>query len=306
MHTGEYHAFFHGQEMLWIRISMRALLTLIKVVFRGDGETNLVILQQAVPRTPIRFQIQTHVSFQSLKYIKRVALKQASLLNSISPFVICLEGCLSSYLLSIMLSETEGQSPRLPTLVTYCQRGEFSIALPLHSYVDDITFSPLYIYRMYVLKSIEYDRSRLMQVMVQAISSLGDDHIRYDVIKPVLECCSADTLLRLEQTSPVRPVSFHHAFIPESPPHSVLKMIPLVSPIDLAIPLQLSHVIKEIWQRLCRRGFPLSFEQYLQEGSEAPKSWREQYFVSSFLCFRTSLDKGRSCYERLRPNGLNY
>jgi hypothetical protein len=56
MHTGEYHAFFHGQEMLWIRISMRGLLVLQcnKVVFRfrGDGETNLVILQQALPERP--------------------------------------------------------------------------------------------------------------------------------------------------------------------------------------------------------------------------------------------------------------
>ena len=57
-----------------------------------------------------------------------------------------------------------------------------------------------------------------MQAMVLAICSLGDDHIRYDVIKPVLECCSADTLLRLEQSSPVRVLPFHHAFIPDPPP----------------------------------------------------------------------------------------
>ncbi|KAG0698370.1 RNA polymerase II transcription factor SIII subunit A-domain-containing protein [Suillus ampliporus] len=105
-----------------------------------------------------------------------------------------------------MLSDTEGQSRRLPTLVTYCQR-------VLSTYTD-------------------------------SISSLGDDAIRYDVIKPVLECCSADTLLRLEQSSPY-----------------------------------LENDTSEIWQRLCWRTFPLLAERYLQEGSEAPESWREQYFL---------------------------
>ncbi|KAG1723210.1 RNA polymerase II transcription factor SIII subunit A-domain-containing protein [Suillus lakei] len=105
-----------------------------------------------------------------------------------------------------MLSEAEGQSRRLPTLVTYCQR-------VLSTYTD-------------------------------SISSLGDDAIRYDVIKPVLECCSADTLLRLEQSSPY-----------------------------------LENDTSEIWQRLCWRTFPLLAEQYLQEGSEAPESWREQFFL---------------------------
>ncbi|OAX35913.1 hypothetical protein K503DRAFT_722287 [Rhizopogon vinicolor AM-OR11-026] len=105
-----------------------------------------------------------------------------------------------------MLFETEGQSRRLPTLVTYCQR-------ILSTYTD-------------------------------SISSLGDDHIRYDVIKPVLECCSADTLLRLEQSSPY-----------------------------------LQNDTSEIWRHLCRKAFPLLSEQYSQEGSETPESWREQYFL---------------------------
>lgn len=105
-----------------------------------------------------------------------------------------------------MLSESEGQSRRLPTLVTFCQR-------VLSTYTD-------------------------------SISSLGADAIRYDVIKPVLECCSADTLLHLEQSSPY-----------------------------------LENDTSEIWQRLCWRTFPLLAEQYLQEGSEAPESWREQFFL---------------------------
>jgi hypothetical protein len=35
-----------------------------------------------------------------------------------------------------------------------------------------------------------------------AITSLGDD-LTYDLVKPVLERCDADQLLRLEHTSPV-------------------------------------------------------------------------------------------------------
>ncbi|KAG1861749.1 RNA polymerase II transcription factor SIII subunit A-domain-containing protein [Suillus subalutaceus] len=104
------------------------------------------------------------------------------------------------------MSDSECQSRRLPTLVTYCQR-------VLSTYTD-------------------------------SISSLGDDAIRYDVIKPVLECCSADTLLRLEQSSPY-----------------------------------LENDTSEIWQRLCWKSFPLLAEQYLQEGSEAPESWRDQFFL---------------------------
>ncbi|KAG2097414.1 RNA polymerase II transcription factor SIII subunit A-domain-containing protein [Suillus cothurnatus] len=104
------------------------------------------------------------------------------------------------------MSDSESQSRRLPTLVTYCQR-------VLSTYTD-------------------------------SISSLGDDAIRYDVIKPVLECCSADTLLRLEQSSPY-----------------------------------LENDTSEIWERLCWKTFPLLAEQYLHEGSEAPESWREQFFL---------------------------
>ncbi|KAG2060549.1 hypothetical protein BDR06DRAFT_469598 [Suillus hirtellus] len=104
------------------------------------------------------------------------------------------------------MSEAEGQSRRLPTLVTYCQR-------VLSTYTD-------------------------------SISSLGDEAIRYDVIKPVLECCSADTLLRLEQSSPF-----------------------------------LENDTSEIWRRLCWKTFPLLAEQYFQEGSEAPESWRKQFFL---------------------------
>jgi len=53
---------------------------------------------------------------------------------------------------------------------------------------------------------------RVLSAHADAITCLGDD-IRYDVIKPVLECCSADTLLRLEQSSPVS-LFRNHIIIP--------------------------------------------------------------------------------------------
>ncbi|KAG2113678.1 hypothetical protein BD769DRAFT_1630062 [Suillus cothurnatus] len=102
------------------------------------------------------------------------------------------------------MSDSESQSRRLPTLIVRAE-------------------------------DVKRYRPRLM-VTRPAISSLGDDAIRYDVIKPVLECCSADTLLRLEQSSPY-----------------------------------LENDTSEIWERLS--------EQYLHEGSEAPESWREQFFL---------------------------
>ncbi|KAF9246428.1 RNA polymerase II transcription factor SIII subunit A-domain-containing protein [Melanogaster broomeanus] len=76
-----------------------------------------------------------------------------------------------------------------------------------------------------------------------AISCLGDD-IRYDVIKPVLECCSADTLLRLEQSSPY-----------------------------------LEEDTSDLWKRLCFKSYPLLAEQLIQHGNVQSESWREQYFL---------------------------
>lgn len=90
---------------------------------------------------------------REVTYIKWPACTQAGA-SLLDPFVICLERCLSGSLLSLMLSDNEGQSRRLPTLVTYCQRSEFSIVLPLRSYVDIFMFSPLYIRRLYVSKSV--------------------------------------------------------------------------------------------------------------------------------------------------------
>ncbi|KAI6028495.1 RNA polymerase II transcription factor SIII subunit A-domain-containing protein [Pisolithus orientalis] len=104
-----------------------------------------------------------------------------------------------------MLSESEGQSRRIPTLASYCQR--------------------------------------VLSAHADALSCLGDD-IRYDLIKPVLECCSAETLLRLEQSSPY-----------------------------------LQENTSDLWERLCFKTYPLLVEQLARNGELRPESWREQFFL---------------------------
>ncbi|KAL4067724.1 RNA polymerase II transcription factor SIII subunit A-domain-containing protein [Scleroderma citrinum] len=104
-----------------------------------------------------------------------------------------------------MSSESENQSRRIPTLVSYCQR--------------------------------------VLSVHADALSCLGDG-IRYGLIQPVLECCSADTLLRLEQSSPY-----------------------------------LGENTSDLWERLCFKTYPLLTEQLTRSGELQPDSWREQFFL---------------------------
>ncbi|KAI9571451.1 hypothetical protein HD554DRAFT_2236595, partial [Boletus coccyginus] len=89
---------------------------------------------------------------------------------------------------------------------------------------------------------------RVLSAHADAITCLGHD-VRYDVIKPVLECCSADTLLRLEQSSPV--------------------IYPPVA----------DQMSSDLWQRLCFKSYPLLAEQFTRNFDEQPESWRDQYFL---------------------------
>ncbi|KIL00933.1 hypothetical protein PAXRUDRAFT_821139 [Paxillus rubicundulus Ve08.2h10] len=103
-----------------------------------------------------------------------------------------------------MASENDASPRRVPTLVSYCQR--------------------------------------VLSAHADALSCLGDD-IRYDVIKPVLECCSADTLLRLEQSCPC-----------------------------------LEGDTSDLWERLCFKSYPLLSEQIPRNGIQS-EPWRDQYFL---------------------------
>lgn len=104
-----------------------------------------------------------------------------------------------------MASESDPALRRVPSLVSYCQRGEqpLSRSRPAPVLTPSSPFSSC---RWYVLSSLLL----LDLISPAAITCLGDD-VRYDVVKPVLECCSADTLLRLEQSSPVSPSRFSTA-----------------------------------------------------------------------------------------------
>jgi len=104
-----------------------------------------------------------------------------------------------------MASESDVTLRRVPSLVSYCQR--------------------------------------ILSAHADAITCLGDD-VRYDVIKPVLECCSADTLLRLEQSSPY-----------------------------------LEQDTSDLWEHLCFKSYPLLAERLARNADEQSQSWRDQYFL---------------------------
>jgi len=84
---------------------------------------------------------------------------------------------------------------------------------------------------------------RVAAVHVDAISSLGDE-LRYDLVKPILERCTVDQLLRLEQASP---------YLKKDTP--------------------------EIWKELCFRTYPTAAERYHRGEIQEQESWKDQYFV---------------------------
>ncbi|KAG7092654.1 hypothetical protein E1B28_008991 [Marasmius oreades] len=75
-----------------------------------------------------------------------------------------------------------------------------------------------------------------------SISSLGD--MSYDLVKPILEGCSAETLLRLEKASP-----------------------------------HFQEETQEIWRNICFRSYSKATERYREGESSSPKCWRNYYFV---------------------------
>ncbi|CAL1705280.1 unnamed protein product [Somion occarium] len=76
---------------------------------------------------------------------------------------------------------------------------------------------------------------------VERLTSLGVD-FRFDLVRPILQHCSAETLSRLEQATP-----------------------------------HLAQDTSDLWQALCFQVYPLLAQQ--QYSDEAPESWRDAYFV---------------------------
>ncbi|TFK42350.1 RNA polymerase II transcription factor SIII subunit A-domain-containing protein [Crucibulum laeve] len=104
-----------------------------------------------------------------------------------------------------MYSDAEPSGRRVPTLVQLCQR--------------------------------------VAGVNVDCINSLGDE-LRYDLVKPILERCSTDQLLRLEHASP-----------------------------------HLQKDTPEIWRDLCFRKYPSEVERHAVEAVQEPESWKDHYFM---------------------------
>jgi elongin-A len=96
-----------------------------------------------------------------------------------------------------MTTDLETSNRRIPTLVTLCQRGEDD---RLHRKTDRL--HPLTVASTHV--DCMCRRSRIIPGSNSciAITGLGDD-LTYPLVKPILERCSAEQLLRLEHASPV-------------------------------------------------------------------------------------------------------
>ncbi|KAI0341650.1 hypothetical protein BDW22DRAFT_1358482 [Trametopsis cervina] len=81
---------------------------------------------------------------------------------------------------------------------------------------------------------------RVASAHVENMSSLGDN-IRIDLVRPILQNCPAEALVRLENATP-----------------------------------EICCETPEMWKALCFRSFPLLAQQ--QYSTEQPESWREAYF----------------------------
>ena len=115
----------------------------------------------------------------------------------------------SSLSTSTMSSESEPGGRRVPTLVQHCQRGELSSITPsVFTILTGMPTSGLCPCREYVSAALSPSSRQLTTaydapVAEKDICSLGEGW-RYDLIKPVLESCTPETLLRFEQADPVR------------------------------------------------------------------------------------------------------
>ncbi|XP_006457924.1 hypothetical protein AGABI2DRAFT_199007 [Agaricus bisporus var. bisporus H97] len=77
----------------------------------------------------------------------------------------------------------------------------------------------------------------------ESITTLGDN-LSYSLVKPILERCSAEQLLKLEESSP-----------------------------------HIQDDSLELWVQLCIRKYPTAVGRYLDDDSLEPISWRERYMI---------------------------
>jgi hypothetical protein len=107
-----------------------------------------------------------------------------------------------SYNLLQMSSEIDSPCRRIPSLVYYCRRGQpnqLTSRLPsLCSYQPAQWRLPMLV----VSASLMGESHRLNLLFLIGIVSLGDN-VSYELVRPILESCSADNLRRLEDATPV-------------------------------------------------------------------------------------------------------
>ncbi|KAJ3554905.1 hypothetical protein NM688_g2868 [Phlebia brevispora] len=126
---------------------------------------------------------------------------------------------------------------RTPSLVQCCQRGELAI------YFERV-----------------YDSTKALATAsgVRTRRNLGDD-VPVELVKPILQNCSAETLLRLEQASPY--------LANETSGQSSIHPTIACDKTDPSV---------ELWKALCFRAYPLTAEQHYTDVE--PESWRDAYF----------------------------
>ncbi|KAL5529368.1 hypothetical protein ACEPAG_5353 [Sanghuangporus baumii] len=93
-----------------------------------------------------------------------------------------------------------------------------------------------------IIPSLVYSCQRVLAANINSISSFGAD-IPYRLIRPILQGCNADTLLRLERETP-----------------------------------HLQERTSELWKEICIRSYPLIVDQKLNPAYEEPESWRDEFF----------------------------
>ncbi|KAL5511800.1 hypothetical protein ACEPAH_5018 [Sanghuangporus vaninii] len=93
-----------------------------------------------------------------------------------------------------------------------------------------------------IVPSLVHSCQRVLATNIDSISSFGAD-IPYRLIRPILQGCNADTLLRLEKET-----------------------------------LHLQERTSELWKEICIRSYPLIVDQKLNPAYEEPESWRDEFF----------------------------
>ncbi|KAA1469346.1 hypothetical protein DENSPDRAFT_928054 [Dentipellis sp. KUC8613] len=83
---------------------------------------------------------------------------------------------------------------------------------------------------------------KVVSAHVDLIQSIGD--ASFELVRPVLQYCSIETLLRIEENSP-----------------------------------HIEEDTNELWKAQCIRAYPLATEQHIAGAEEPPSSWKEVYFL---------------------------